>query len=161
MEMLDREGIPYEVTPGVSAVFAAAAELKKELTLPEVSQTVILTRLAGRTPVPEMENLRSLAAHRATLAIYLSVHQMEKVVAELLTSYPPDTPVVVAYRVGWPDQSLLGGSLKDIADKVQSAGVRRQALILVGEVFGDAGEESLKKSRLYDASFGHGFRNAR
>jgi precorrin-4/cobalt-precorrin-4 C11-methyltransferase len=161
MEMLDREGIPYEVTPGVSAVFAAAAELKKELTLPEVSQTVILTRLAGRTPVPELENLRSLAAHRATLAIYLSVHQMDKVVAELLTSYPPDTPVLVAYRVGWPDQLLLGGSLEDIADKVQNAGVRRQALILVGDVFGDVGEESLKKSRLYDASFEHGFRNAR
>jgi precorrin-4/cobalt-precorrin-4 C11-methyltransferase len=161
MEMLDREGIPYEVTPGVSAVFAAAAELKRELTLPEVSQTVILTRLAGRTPVPELENLRSLAVHRATLAIYLSVHQMDKVVAELLTSYPPDTPVVVAYRVGWPDQLLVQGFLEDIADKVQSAGVRRQALILVGEVFGAAGEESLKKSRLYDASFGHGFRNAR
>jgi precorrin-4/cobalt-precorrin-4 C11-methyltransferase len=161
MELLEQENVPYEVVPGVSAVFAAAASLRRELTLPEVSQTVILTRLAGRTPVPELENLRSLAAHRATLAIYLSIHQMDKVVEELLESYPPRTPVVVAYRVGWPDQMFVESVLEDIADKVEQAGVRRQALILVGEVFAGFGEEKIKRSRLYDALFGHGFRDAR
>ena len=162
MDLLEREGIPCEVTPGVSAVFAAAAGLKRELTLPEVSQTLILTRISGRTPVPELESLRSLAVHRATLAIYLSVGEIDRVVSELLFSYPPETPVVVAYRVGWPDQSFLRGTLAAIAESVKAAGVNRQALILVGAVFGASGEEGKpdKRSRLYDPSFGHGFRDA-
>jgi precorrin-4/cobalt-precorrin-4 C11-methyltransferase len=161
MDLLDRESIPCSVVPGVSAVFAAAAELKQELTLPEVSQTVILTRLAGRTPVPEGENLRSLASHGATLIIYLSVQQMEKVVSELLHSYPADTPVVVAYRVGWPDQVFVEGALSDIVPRVEDAGIRRQAIIMVGRVFGIRGGEELKRSKLYDESFDHGFRRAR
>ncbi len=161
MDLLDREGIPYRVAPGVTAVFAAAAGLCRELTLPEVSQTVILTRISGRTPVPELESLRSLASHRATMAIYLSVQQIDTVVSELLTSYPPQTPVVVAYRVGWPDQSFVHGTLADIAGSVKDAEIRRQALILVGDVFGVRAEgEPSKRSRLYDESFGHGFRKA-
>ncbi len=161
MELLDRDGIPYEVVPGVSAVFAAAAELRQELTLPEVSQTLILTRLAGRTPTPPGEELRSLAAHQATLIIYLSVQQMGNVASELLHSYPEDTPVVVAYRLGWPDQTLVHGSLGDIAEKVKDAGIRRQAIIMVGRVFGIRGGEELKKSKLYDESFSHGYRDAK
>lgn len=161
MELLDREGIPYEVVPGVSAVFAAAAALKQELTLPEVSQTVIVTRAAGRTPVPVGESLHSLAAHGATLVIYLSVQQIEKVVEELSTGYPADTPVVVAYRVGWPDETFLYGTLRDIAEKVREAGIRRQAIIMVGKVFGMQGGNELKRSKLYDESFSHGFREAR
>lgn len=161
MLLLDGEGIPYEVVPGVSVVFAAAAALKRELTLPEVSQTLILTRMAGRTPVPERESLRLLAAHRATLVIYLSVHEMEKVVEELLDAYLPETPVVVAYRVGWPDQCIVEGSLADIAGKVRESGIRRQAVIMVGDVFGVWEAEELKPSKLYDESFSHGYRPSR
>ena len=160
MQLLDQEDIPYEVVPGVSVAFAAAAALKQELTLPEVSQTVILTRLAGRTPVPQLEQLSSLAAHRATLVIYLSVQQMDKVVAEVEPFYSPDTPVVVAYRVGWPDQELLHGELADIVAKVEASGIRSQAIIMIGEVFGARGKDDLKKSKLYDEAFEHGFRKA-
>ena len=160
MQLLDQEDIPYAVVPGVSVAFAAAAALRQELTLPEVSQTVILTRLAGRTPVPELEQLNTLAAHRATLVIYLSVQQMEKVVAQVEPSYGPDTPVIVAYRVGWPDQEFLHGTLADIVAKVEAAGIRSQAIIMVGEVFGARGKDDLKKSKLYDEAFEHGFRKA-
>ena len=161
MALLDREAIPYEVVPGVSAVFAAAAALKQELTLPEVSQTLILTRRGGRTPVPEGEKLELLAAHRATLVIYLSVQQIETVVSELLTSYPRQTPVVVAYRVGWPDQSFVEGTLDDIAAKVKDADINRQAIIMVGKVFGVRSAGELKPSKLYDESFSHGFRESK
>lgn len=161
MDLLDGENIPYEVVPGVSAVFAAAAALKRELTLPEVSQTVILTRMAGRTPMPEGESLRSLASHRATLAIYLSVQQMEKLVSEVGSYYAPETPVVVAYRVGWPDESFVRGTLSGIVDAVKASGIRRQALVLIGDVF-DSGEGTeRKRSKLYDEKFEHGFRKAR
>lgn len=158
MVLLDRDAIPYAVVPGVSAAFAAAAALNQELTLPEVSQTVILTRLAGRTPVPEGESLSSLAVHRTTLVIYLSVHQMAKVVAEVEPCYGPETPVVVAYRVGWPDQAFLHGKLADIVSKVKAANIERQAIIMIGDVFGARGRHDLKPSRLYDEAFEHGFR---
>lgn len=161
MELLDRDGIPYSVVPGVSAVFAAAAALTQELTLPEVSQTLILTRMAGRTPVPEGEDLRSLAQHRATLVIYLSVQQIEKVVSEVGSCYGPETPVVVAYRLGWPDELIVKGTLDDIAQKVKSSGIGRQAIIMVGEVFNARSGKELKKSKLYDESFEHGFRKTR
>ncbi len=161
MELLDRDGIPFGVVPGVSAVFAAAASLRRELTLPEVSQTIILTRLAGRTPVPDRERLRELASHQATLVIYLSVRELQKVVSEVSVHYPPDTPVVVAYRVGWPDEALIGGTLADIAGRVDAAGIRRQAIIMIGEVFGPGGERGSKRSKLYDESFSHGFRDAK
>jgi precorrin-4/cobalt-precorrin-4 C11-methyltransferase len=161
MELLDKEGIPYHVVPGVSAVFAAAAELRQQLTLPEVSQTLILTRVGGRTPVPEKEQLYSLATHEATLVIYLSVQHIEKVVSQLVLSYPLETPVVVAYRVGWPDQRFIYGTLSDIVDKVETADIRRQAVIMVGDVFSARSGKPLKRSRLYDQSFSHGFRNAK
>jgi precorrin-4/cobalt-precorrin-4 C11-methyltransferase len=160
MVLLDRDDIPYEVVPGISAVFAAAAALKQELTLPEVSQTLILTRLGGRTPVPEKEQLRLLAEHQATLAIYLSVQNLTGVVQELLAAYPPQTPVVVAYRVGWPDQQLVHGSLQDIVERVQAAGIRRQALILVGAVFAARTTGTAKRSQLYHESFHHGYRGS-
>ena len=160
MDLLDQEGIPYEVVPGVSVVFAAAAALKRELTIPEVSQTVILTRMSGRTPVPDREALGSLASHGATLAIYLSVQQIEKVTEEIAPHYPPETPVVVAYRVGWPDQEFVYGTLSDVAQKVLTAGITRQAVILIGEVFGKQGGDKPRRSKLYDESFGHGFRKS-
>jgi precorrin-4/cobalt-precorrin-4 C11-methyltransferase len=161
MALLDEEDIPYQVVPGVSVVFAAAAELRRELTLPEVSQTVILTRLAGRTPVPEREELRLLAEHRATLAIYLSVHQIDQVVAALSGAYPQDTPVVVAHRVGWPDRLLIRSTLGSIVEKVAEAGIRRQALILVGEVFAGEKGGKARRSKLYDGEFQHGYRASR
>ncbi|MCX7822845.1 MAG: precorrin-4 C(11)-methyltransferase [Syntrophobacterales bacterium] len=159
MVLLDRDKIPYEVVPGISAVFAAAARLKRELTVPGISQTLILTRFAGRTPVPDDESLRSLAAHRTTLVIYLSVQHIERLTRELVESYPSDTPVVVAYRIGWPDETFLHGTIEDIGEKVKQAGINRQALILVGKVFGDRDET--KRSLLYDGNFSHGFRKVR
>jgi precorrin-4/cobalt-precorrin-4 C11-methyltransferase len=158
MDLLDRESIPYEVIPGVSAVFAAAATLRQELTLPDVSQTLILTRMAGRTPVPDGESLESLAAHGATLVIYLSVQRIEEVVSQLAAGYSPQTPVVVAYRVGWPDQEIVRGTLEDIARKVQASGIRRQAIIMIGEVFGVRSRDQKTRSKLYDETFSHGFR---
>ncbi len=158
MDLLDRDSIPYEVVPGVSAVFAAAATLHQELTLPDVSQTLILTRMAGRTPVPDAESLESLAAHGATLAIYLSVQRIEEVVSRLSVGYSPHTPVVVAYRVGWPDQEIVRGTLEDIARKVRASGIKRQAIIMIGEVFGVRSRERKPRSKLYDETFSHGFR---
>ena len=158
LEVLEREEIPCVVIPGVTAAFAAAATLAQELTLPEVTQTVILTRAAGRTPVPDGEALGDLARHGATLVIYLSIKLIDAVVAELTPVYGPETPVVVAYRVSWPDQRLLRGKLATIAALVKEAGIERQALIMVGPALA-AREGQLKaRSKLYDESFSHGFR---
>ncbi len=159
MEILEQEGIPCQVIPGVTAAFAAAAALAQELTLPEVTQTVILTRAAGRTPVPARENLRSLAAHGSTLVIYLSVGLIEQVTAELAEIYGSLAPVVVAYRVSWPDELLIRGTLTDIAAKVKEAGISRQALILVGPALAAAEGRLKARSRLYDRTFAHGWRN--
>lgn len=159
MAELDALGIGYAVVPGVTSAFAAAATLKQELTLPEVSQTVIITRLAGRTPVPEREKLAGIAKLGATLVIYLSVSMIEQVVAELLEgAYTPETPVAVVARASWPDEQSVEGALADIAVKVRDAGIGKQAIILVGDVL-KARREGLKsKSLLYDKGFSHEFR---
>jgi len=158
LEVLEGEGVPCTVIPGVTAAFAAAAALAQELTLPEVTQTVIFTRAAGRTPVPDRETLADLARHGATLVIYLSIQLIEAVVAELTPAYGPETPVVVAYRVSWPDQQLIRGTLATIAPLVQASGIERQALILVGPALA-ARDGALKaRSKLYDQGFTHGFR---
>lgn len=160
MEELDRLGIPYEVIPGVTSAFAAAAALRQELTLPEVSQTVILTRIAGRTPVPEREKLAEIARLGATLVIYLSVSMIEKVVAELLQgAYTPDTPAAVVAKASWPDEQVVEGTLADIAAKARESGIDRQALILVGDVLAARREGLKAKSLLYDRGFNHGFRS--
>jgi len=159
MAELDALGIDYEVVPGVTSAFAAAAVLKQELTLPEVSQTVILTRIAGRTPVPEGEKLSAIARVGATLVIYLSVSMIEKVVAELLQgAYGPETPAAVVAKASWPDEQKVEGTLADIAGKVRAAGIDRQALILVGDVLAARREGLKAKSLLYDKGFEHGFR---
>ena len=159
MEALDRLGIGYRVVPGVTSAFAAAATLKQELTLPEVSQTVIITRLAGRTPVPDRERLSEIARIGATLVIYLSVSMIEKVVEQLLMgAYTPETPVAVVARASWPDEQVLEGRLSDITAKVKSAGIGKQALILVGDVLRARGEGMRAKSLLYDQGFSHGCR---
>ncbi len=151
-------GIGCEIIPGVSSVFAAAARIGAELTLPEVSQTVILTRRAGRTPVPERESITDLARHQATMAIFLSVAAIADLVAELKSGgYPGETPVAVVYRATWPDEKVVTGILDDIADRVAAAGIGRQAMILVGKALGREGE----LSRLYAGEFAHGYRRER
>ena len=133
---------------------AAAAALQKEYTLPDVSQTVILTRMAGRTPVPEQEQIESLAAHQATMVIFLSVGQIAELVQRLSTSYPLQTPVAVVYKASWPDQKLVTGTLETIAEQVQAAGIQKTALVLVGEFLGD----TYALSKLYDKTFTHEYR---
>ncbi|WP_159833776.1 precorrin-4 C(11)-methyltransferase [Burkholderia sp. 8Y] len=126
--------IPYEVVPGVTATAASAAALGRELTLPGISQTVILTRYAAKTSMPPGEALADLARHRATLAIHLGVRHIERIVADLLPHYGEDCPVAVIFRASWPDEERVQGTLADIAQKVRAAGMERTALILVGRV---------------------------
>ena len=158
MRRLDALGIPYDVTPGVPAFAAAAAALKRELTLPGIAQTVVLTRTAVRSsPMPDGEELIRLAPGNATLAIHLSVANLAQVVADLVPHRGVDCPVVVAVRVGWPDERTIHGTLGDIEGKVAAAGVQRTALILVGRVLGDA---AFDDSRLYDAGHARAFKPA-
>lgn len=153
MRRLDELGITYDVTPGVSAYAAAAAELKTELTLPDVSQTVIITRTSVRSSsMPEGEDLSKLGASGATLAIHLSVNNLAKVVRDLTPHYGLDGPVIIAYRVGWPDQKFIHGTLSDIRDKVKASGITRTALILVGHVLDP---KSFDDSRLYAPDHHH------
>ncbi len=163
MERLAAAGIGYRVIPGVTAAFAAAATLGQELTLPEVSQTLILTRVEGRTPVPETEQLTRIATIGGTVALYLSVALIDRVVDELLAGgvFTPATPAAVVYRASWPDERIVEGTLADIVGKVAAAGIGRQALILVGEVLKARQQGVPERSRLYDPAFGHGFRPAK
>ncbi|MFV9505799.1 MAG: precorrin-4 C(11)-methyltransferase [Oscillochloridaceae bacterium umkhey_bin13] len=160
MRLLAAQAIPYTVVPGVTAAFAAAARLGIEFTLPEVTQTLILSRIAGRTPVPEPEALHSLASHGASLALYLSVDQIEQVAHELLAggSYLATTPVAVVYRVTWPDEQILRGTLAELVTLVRSAGLTRHTLILVGAAL--APDPQTAVSRLYAPTFAHGYRAA-
>ena len=153
MRRLDVMGIPYNVIPGVSAYAAAAAEMKRELTLAGVSQSVIVTRTAVRSSaMPNSEDLQTFAKSGATLAIHLSINNMAKVVRELSPYYGDDCPVAVCYRVGWPDQEIIEGTLIDIRDKVKSAGFTRTALIMVGRVLDPL---AFDDSRLYAPDHHH------
>ncbi|MFZ5775832.1 MAG: precorrin-4 C(11)-methyltransferase [Thermodesulfobacteriota bacterium] len=157
MAALDGRGIPYQVVPGVSSATATAAALQAELTLPEVSQTVIITRRAGRTPVPEGQDLASLASHQATMLILLSVSMIGEVVADLQQGgYPAETPVAVVEKVSWPEQRIIRGTLATIAEQVEKAGINKTAIIAVGRVFAELPPEAL--SRLYAKEFSHGCR---
>ena len=160
-QALDKAGVPFRVIPGVTAAFAASAALALEYTLPEVCQTLILTRAAGRTPVPEREALESLAAHGASLAIYLSASQAGKVGPVLARAYGDEAPIVVAYRVSWPDQKIFLTTPAELARDLEAEGIDRHALILAGPgLTALAGEES-RGSKLYDPAFSHGHRTAR
>ncbi|MDP3050974.1 MAG: precorrin-4 C(11)-methyltransferase, partial [Eubacteriales bacterium] len=139
---LRRLGIPYEIVPGVSACFAAAAALGVEYTLPGGTQTLILTRRSGRTPVPESESLPLLAQAGAAMVLYLSVGDAERVQGELLVAYGPDCPVAVVYRATWPDQEVLRCRLSELAETVRTSGLKRHALILVGSFLDQDGLES-------------------
>ncbi len=152
---LEQLGIEYEIIPGVSSFTAAAAAIGRELTLPELSQTIIITRAEGRTPVPEKEQLQDLARHGATLALFLSVTMLRKVAESLIPSYGADCPVAVVHKASWPDQVIVRGTLADIYEKVREAHFNSTAMILVGRVLE---AKDFAKSRLYDASFTHRFR---
>ena len=153
---LDRRGIPYEVIPGVSSVFAAAASLKTEFTMSGLTQTAILTRFAGKTPVPEKENAALLASHGSTLCFFLSAGALKELALELIRGgRSPETPAAVVSKASWPDEKIVRGTLQDIAEKACAAGIRRHAVIVVGEVLEKSGESS----RLYANTFTHGFRD--
>lgn len=154
---LEELGISYEVVPGVSSFTGAAAAINREFTLPNVSQTVILTRNAGRTPVPEEEDLELLARHKASMAIFLSVQDIDSVAEKLIRGYGEDTvPVAVVYKATWADQEVLFGTLGDIAEKVKATDIKKMSQILVGYFI----EGEYEKSKLYDKAFSHKFRQA-
>ncbi len=152
---LDQRGVPHEIVPGVTATSASAAALGCELTLPGISQTVILTRYPGKTSVPEGEQLSALARHRATLAIHLGINRLHKIVTELIPFYGADCPVAVMYRTSWPDHDRVIGTLGDIVPKVRAKGFHRTALILVGRVLHP---KEFADSHLYDADQAHIYR---
>ncbi|WP_207736238.1 cobalt-precorrin-4 methyltransferase [Fusibacter ferrireducens] len=148
--------IEYELIPGVSSFLGAASALEIEYTVPEISQSVIITRMEGRTPVPEKEALRSFAAHQTSMAIFLSTGMLEEVMKELhIGGYPMTTPVAVIYKATWPEQIIVRGTLEDIAEKVKAEGITKTALIIVGECLG----KSYNDSKLYDKDFKHEFRS--
>jgi precorrin-4/cobalt-precorrin-4 C11-methyltransferase len=156
LRRLDRLGIPYTITPGVPAFAAAAAALGRELTLPEVAQSVVLTRTSGRaSTMPPSEKLSAFAATGATLAIHLSIHVLDKVVAELVPHYGPDCPVAIVYRATWPDQQILRGTLGTILVEASRTPMERTALILVGPVLAAS---DFRDSALYDPDYRRRFR---
>ena len=155
MNALDAAGIPYDVTPGVSSLCGAAAALKAEYTPPEVSQTVIITRAEGRTPVPEREKLSGLASHHSTMVLFLSAGLADRVQSELLEGgYEPDTPAAVVYRATWPDEKVFRCTVGTLAETVEANRITRTALLTIGD-FLDPDDH---RSRLYDPEFSHGYR---
>ena len=169
MRVLEGTGVDYEIIPGVSAAFAAAAKLKAELTVPDVTQTIIMTRAQGRIAMPPKEQLRDLAAHGCSLIVFLGITRMPRIVRDLeAAGYAKDTPVAIAYRVGWEDEQFIRGTLADIAGKVREAKITRQALIFVGKAVDPAlrdpsliSDEEFATSHLYSGDYTHLFRRSR
>lgn len=157
MDAFRKRNIAFDIVPGVSSCFATAAALQQEYTLPGISQTVIITRNEGRTPVPEREKLRSLAAHQSTMCIYLSVAMLDQVVAELIAGgYAPETPIAIVQKASWPEQKIVRGTLETIVEKTRDQGIDRTAMIVVSRCLG----ADYELSRLYAPEFSHGFRKA-
>jgi precorrin-4 C(11)-methyltransferase len=157
MDALEREGIEFCVIPGVSSFVAAAAALKKEYTLPEVTQSIILTRMEGRTPMPEKESIEAFAKHQATMVIFLSANRIEELVEQLQTSYPVDTPIALVYKASWPEEKIIQGNLGNIAELVRRENITKTGLIVVGRFLGD----QYALSKLYDKHFSHEYREAK
>ncbi len=156
------ENIEWEIIPGVSSFQAAAAALGQELTLPSVSQTIVLSRAAGRTKVPDKESVENLAAIGSSLVLFLSVSQIDKLAQKLAASYGGQIPCAVIYRASWPDQIIIRGTLADISAKVKEAGITKQALIITGEVLRAQDEPFFyEMSKLYDPDFSHKYRGGR
>ena len=157
MSALDEIKIPYEIIPGVSSLFAAAAALKTELTVPGLSQTVIITRKEGKTGVPAAENLKSLAKHEATLALFLSTSLAEEAVSTLIEGgYTPDTPAALVYKASWKDEIVIQTSLQELPLQIKKSGIKKQSLILVGKFLTKKSKKI--RSRLYDSNFNHEYR---
>lgn len=157
MRLLDDLGIPYEVIPGISSFQAAAAALCQELTLPNVCQTITLTRMEGRTPVPDKENLMEIIKTRPTLVLFLSISRLNEIVEILRTGYSPSTPVAIVYRVSWPDEKIILGTLENILERWDGRVITKTALIMVGEVMAKKAGASM----LYDKKFSHSYRTLR
>lgn len=155
IDLLEQKGLNYEVIPGVSSFTAACSAIKREFTLPEVSQTIILTRIEGRTGVPEKEDLEKLASHRASMALFLSIKEIDRVIEKLKKGYGrEDVPVAVVYKATWEDEKIIMGTLLDIKDKVEKEGITKMAQILVGDFI----DGDYKRSKLYDPGFSHEYR---
>ena len=156
---LKKEKIGFEIVPGITSFLASAAALGSELTLPGVTQTIIITRAESRTKVPTHEKIRELAKHRATMIFYLSVHLISEIVKESLRGgYPKSTPVAAIYRASWKDEKIIRGTLENIIKKVRDAKITRTAIIIIGDV---VNPKHYEYSRLYDKTFSHGFRKAK
>ncbi|HWE27737.1 MAG TPA: precorrin-4 C(11)-methyltransferase [Polyangia bacterium] len=158
MRRLHALDIACEIVPGVSSFSAAAAAIGKELTLPELCQTVILTRAEGRTPMPSDEKLEDLARHKATLCLFLSITLMKEVAAALAPSYGVDCPVAIVHKASWPDEKIVWATVGDMAEQAEAAGLKSTCMVLVGRVLT---AEDFADSRLYAPEFSHGFRRAR
>ncbi len=157
MDQLDELGIPYDVTPGVSSFSGAAAALEAEYTLPDVSQSVIITRMAGRTPVPEGEKLSKMASHGCTMVLFLSTGLLEELERELMEGgYAPDTPAAIVYKATWPEEKVCRCTVSTLAQTARENHITKTALITVGGFLGDRYD----RSKLYDPAFTHGFREA-
>ena len=155
MDALDAKGIPYDVTPGVSSFSGAAAALRAEYTLPDVSQSVIITRMAGRTPVPEGEGLRKLASHGCTMVLFLSTGLLDQVERELMAGgYAPETPAAIVYKATWPEEKVFRCTVSTLAETARREHITKTALITVGGFLGT----DYDRSRLYDPAFTHGCR---
>ena len=159
IDNLEKKGIKSIVVPGITAFLASAAALGTQLTLPGVTQTIIVTRAESRTKVPKREKISELAKHKATLIFYLSVHLLSKLVKEaILGGYKKSTPVAVVYRASWDDQKIIKGTLKDITKKIQDEKITRTAIVIISDVIEP---ESYEYSKLYDKEFSHGYRKAK
>ena len=159
MDQLDQRGIPYDYCPGVSAFSGAAAALKMEYTLPDISQSVVITRMAGRTAVPERESVRSFAAHGATMVLFLSAGLLRETQAELLAGgYGPDTPAAIVYKASWPDEKTCLCTVSTLADCARENGISKTALIVVGDAVKQSG---YARSKLYDPTFSTEYRPAK
>jgi len=155
MSELDKRGIDYEMVPGVSSFLAAAASLKQELTLPGVSQTVIITRIEGRTPVPETEKLEMLSKTKATLCIFLSIKEIKRVADILKPAYGNDCPVAIVYKATWKDEKIITSSLSNVVEATILSDIKRTAMIIVGDVL----SRNFEYSKLYDKHFKHSHRD--
>ena len=156
---LQKEGIEFEIVPGVTSFLASSAALGLQLTLPGITQTIIITRAEKRTAVPKQEQISELARHRSTMIFYLSIHLLQDIVKQAIEGgYPKSTPSAVVYRASWPDQKIITGTLEDIVKKVWAEKITRTAIVIIGDVIQP---KSYEYSKLYDKSFSHGYRKAK
>lgn len=163
IQPLDKAGIDVAVVPGVTSAMASAAVAVETLSLPEVTQTVIFSRVAGRTPMPDRESLAELATHHCTLCLYLSIGLLKKIPAALIAAgWSPDAPILVVHKASWPGaEKIIRGTLSTIREQCKQAAITSQAMIIASPTLGARDWRELKKSKLYDATFSHRFRNAK